>query len=91
VAGRPFEAGALAEYKGPGYAEHLLKNDTPWQRGMRGQLFEQALSQVRAAGGGRSLTWFVAEKPLADYLTEWFEAMRLPIAVEWLPYPARSR
>src|SRR6202034_3792463 len=59
VAGRPVEAGALAEYKGPGYAEHLLKNDAPWLRGMRGQLFEQALSQVRAAGGGRSLTWFV--------------------------------
>jgi hypothetical protein len=58
---------------------------------MRDQLVDQALGQAGAAAGGHSLTWFVAEKPLADYLSEQFKAMGLPITVRWLPYPGRIR
>jgi hypothetical protein len=90
VAGHPFEAGALAEYKGPGYAEHLLKKDFLWRLSMSAELDTQALRQVRAKGG-RSLTWFVEEKPLADYLGEQFRLQALPISVLWLPRRTSTR
>jgi hypothetical protein len=90
VAGRPFEAGALAEYKGPGYAEHLLKKDAPWRFGIAQKLDEQALGQVRSKDS-RSLTWFVEEKSPADYLSDRFDSAELPIKVIWLPWHGRPK
>ena len=90
VAGSPFEAGALAEYKGPGYAAHLLTNDFVWRESMADEVYQQAIRQVRSKGD-RSLTWFIEEKLLADYLKNRFDSRKLPIRVIWLPWPGRQR
>jgi hypothetical protein len=78
-----WETGVLAEYKGPNFAHHLLKNDPVW-RGMEKTLTEQAIRQVQAKGN-RHLIWIVDERPLAAFLTLRFRKLDLPIEVEWLP------
>jgi hypothetical protein len=77
------KSGILAEYKGPGYAKHLLKKDLVWEA-MERKMLKQAYSQVQAKGT-RPLIWFVDEKPLADHLEKEFEPLKLPIDVDWLP------
>ena len=83
------QTGAAAEYKGPGYAEHLLKNDQVW-RGMLPGIDQQAAKQERASAG-RPLIWFVDEKPVADFLRERFQKTHSDILVEYLPMPRRPR
>jgi hypothetical protein len=83
------QTGALAEYKGPMYAKHLSDNDGVWNGNMRRRLILQAEKQNRARGN-RPLIWFVAEKPLADWLERYFEAEKIPIVVDWLPMPGDS-
>jgi len=78
--------GALAEYKGPGFEEHMLKNDIPWQ-GMLTDIMNQSAAQARAAGD-RPITWYFAEKSVADHFREVFAIPgggRENIRVEWVP------
>lgn len=90
VVGIPFAQGALAEYKGPGFAEHMLNNDGVWRFGMRDKLDAQAQHQWDARQG-RTLTWFVEERPLAQYLAKRFEEMRIGIKVVYFPYNKLER
>ena len=79
----------LAEYKGPKYEKHLLKNDGPW-RGMWAGMKNQAKDQVDAKGD-RSLTWFFEEKPVADYVRKEFKKPYPGIVVRWLPWPGKPK
>ena len=82
------QTGALAEYKGPGFEEHMLKDDIPWQ-GMRMDILDQSLAQASAAGD-RPITWYFAEKSVADYFRPIFATAnggRENIRVEWVPMP----
>jgi len=82
------QSGALAEYKGPGYEEHMLKNDGPWQ-GMLAGILNQSKAQASAAGA-RPLEWDFAEKRVADYFRGVFaepDKGRESIRVEWEPMP----
>jgi hypothetical protein len=81
--------GALAEYKGPGYAAHLLADDRIWGW-MLPKLDKQVTTQSLARGS-RPLIWFVDEKPLADFLGKRFHDEGLPISVYWLPMPRHSK
>jgi len=80
--------GALAEYKGPNFEKHMLKNDVPWQ-GMRDDILKQSLAQASAAGD-RPITWYFAEESVADYFRPIFakpNGGRENIRVEWVPLP----
>ena len=84
------QSGALAEYKGPNFEEHFLKNDVPW-KGMLSDMLKQSENQL-AAKGNRSLTWFFEEKSVADKMRTLFETEgteRIGIDVEWLPWPGK--
>jgi hypothetical protein len=78
--------GAVAEYKGPGYEEHMLKGDGPWQGMLRG-ILSQSKAQASAAGD-RPITWYFAEESVADYFRPIFakpNGGRENIDVEWAP------
>ncbi len=82
------QSGALAEYKGPNFEEHYLKNDGPWQ-GMLSGMLKQSADQL-ASKGNRSLTWYFAEKSVADKMRDLFDTEgteRPGIDVKWLPWP----
>lgn len=73
----------LAEYKGPGFLKHMLKNDQPWN-GMFGEMMKQAGRQD-SARQGRRLIWFFAEEPVADFMRKQFKDENLNITVIWAP------
>ncbi len=73
----------IAEYKGPNFEKHMLKNDPPW-KGMFRDMMEQAERQDRARQG-RPLIWFFAEKAVADRMRTAFEDAGLGITVVWAP------
>jgi len=82
------QTGALAEYKGPGYKEHMLKDDGPWH-GMLAGIPSQSKAQAGAAGA-RPIEWDFAEKGVADYFRGVFAEPnkgRENIRVEWEPIP----
>ena len=84
------QSGDLAEYKGPNFEEHYLKDDGPWQ-GMLRKMLKQSADQLEAKGS-RSLTWFFEEKSVADKMRDVFdtkETKRSGIDVEWLPWPGK--
>ena len=86
------QTGALAEYKGPGFEKHMLKGDIPWGN-MRAKIMGQSLAQASAAGA-RPITWYFAEKSVADYFRGVFaepDAGRENIRVEWEPMPGRGQ
>jgi len=79
------KTGILFEYKGPGFSEHLQKQDPPWW-GMYAKIMRQADLQVQARGT-KTLIWFFAEKDVADYFRERFDQeYGDQILVEWAPY-----
>jgi hypothetical protein len=78
------KTGDLAEYKGPNYERQYLSQNGPW-RGMLSKMLLQAQNQI-AAKGDASLTWYFAEKPVADYIRGVFAARGYPIDVEWAPF-----
>lgn len=80
----------LGEYKGPGYAKHILHNDGVWEGGMKRQLISQVDRQERAREG-RRLIWFVDEKPLADWLKSYLRDAHPDIDVEWVPMPGDAQ
>ena len=61
----------LAEYKGPSFAKHLLKDNRVW-RGMVEKLLAQAGRQELASKGW-PIVWFVAKQPLARFLRRAFD------------------
>jgi hypothetical protein len=83
------QTGAAAEYKGPGYAEHMLKEDPVWV-GMLSGIDTQAARQVRATVN-RPLIWFVDEKPLVRFLRARFFEKDYNILVVYLPMPRDAR
>ncbi len=86
------KTGILAEYKGPEYEQHLLKNDPPWW-GMQAQMMIQAEDQVEASrlSGNRPIYWFFAEKTVADYMRGIFKVIYPQIHVIYFPMKDRSR
>jgi hypothetical protein len=83
------QTGALAEYKGPRYERHLLKDGYVW-KGMLEGMIKQARIQDRARGD-RPLIWFVDEKSVARELRGVFSRNELNIYVVWLPMPRHSK
>ena len=80
------QTGILAEYKGPGFEPHMIKNDIPWQ-GMLAKFLKQSLSQEQAAGDTQ-LIWFFAEESVADEMRRVFhdeDKGRERIEVRWHP------
>lgn len=70
-----FEAGALLEAKGPGYATFVKNGEfRSWFRG-QDALLDQALRQSRAANGA-PVTWHVAESKAADAMRALFATDR---------------
>jgi hypothetical protein len=82
------QTGMFAEYKGPGFEAHMLKNDPVWS-GMLSKIKTQSLEQAEATEG-KHLVWYFAEKSVADKITmdfeDWKEG-RERIEVEWAPMP----
>ncbi len=60
------QTGILAEYKGPGYAYHLAKDDVVW-KGQLAQMLDQAKRQIQAAPGKR-LIWFFSERSVYQFM-----------------------
>ncbi len=81
--------GNLAEYKGPGYAEHLLKRDAVWD-GMYAEMIKGAKVQ-RVARGDRHLIWYFSDKSVADYMRKEFDNLKFGIEVEWDHLPEERR
>jgi len=78
--------GVMIEAKGPGFLSMLLKkSDMPWQ-GVESGFLKQANDQLGAAAG-RSIEWYFAEKPVADYVDELFkrDARLSTIKIIYLP------
>jgi hypothetical protein len=83
------------EYKGPGYLDHMMKNDFIWEEKMIPDIYNQSqsLAQVQAARGV-PLTWSFAEEPVADFFREWFgkwKGGREKIDVRYEPMPGGAR
>ena len=81
--------GALGEYKGPGYEEHLLKKDFVWDNMLK-EMLRQATEQSRAAGP-RPLIWFADEKAVVRELRQTFKDNDLKIIVVWMRMPRASK
>lgn len=78
--------GVMIEAKGPGFLRMLLKeSDMPW-RGVQDKFLGQATDQLGAAAG-RSVEWYIAEKPVADYVRFLFALKDIPITVHYVPMP----
>jgi hypothetical protein len=81
--------GILAEYKGPGYAPHLLKDDPAWW-GQLGNMLLQIDAQERARGSHR-LVWFFAEWDTYHFMKKIFAAVYPDVRVVYAPMPRRRR
>ncbi len=76
----------MIEAKGPGYLSMLEKrSDMPW-RGVQNKFLKQANDQIGAAAG-RPIEWYIAEKPVADYVSLLFALRDIPITVRYMPVP----
>jgi hypothetical protein len=84
------QLGWLAEYKGPGFASHLEKDDGVWL-GQRAKMIRQAEDQVEATelAGNRPIYWFFAERSVADKMREDFRKISPLIRVIWFPMKGR--
>jgi len=63
----------------------LKESDMPW-RGVQDKFLGQATDQLGAAAG-RSVEWYIAEKPVADYVRFLFALKDIPITVHYVPMP----
>ena len=77
--------GNVAEYKGPGYLKNFLRQNYVWNQQLIKMLYQADL-QVHAKGA-RHITWFFAEKPVADYMRTVFATIYPEIEVVWHPIP----
>ena len=82
------KTGALAEYKGPGYATHFNKEDFI-SKIMVDDIMRQSYNQI-AAKGPRRLIWYFAERSMADRFRKTFEKDRPSIYVVWRKGPRSS-
>jgi hypothetical protein len=83
------QSGILAEYKGPGYAYHLAKDDPVWDGQLRGML-DQAARQTEAAQG-KPLIWFFSEWNVYQFMEEKY-ADRFPeIKFRYFAMPGQRR
>jgi hypothetical protein len=82
------QTGFLAEFKGPGFEKHLVKNDPVWW-GQQSGMILQAQDQVEASqlAGNRPIYWFFAEKSVADHMAGIFKHISPLIHVIWFPEP----
>jgi hypothetical protein len=78
--------GTLIEAKGFGYSDAMNSGKFyPWN-GMYDDMMDQSERQLEAAKG-RPITWYFAEKDVADRMREVFAKERPGIKVEYLPPP----
>jgi hypothetical protein len=83
------QTGILAEYKGPGYAYHLAKNDPVW-RGQLRCMLDQAERQTEAARG-KSLVWFFSEWSVYRFMKKNYAAEFPEIRFRYFPMPGQRR
>ena len=83
------QTGILAEYKGPGYAYHLAKNDPVWGGQLRGML-DQARRQTEAAQG-KSLIRFFSEWSADQFMEEKYADAFPEIKFRYFPMPGQRR
>jgi hypothetical protein len=74
-----YDATGFIEAKGPGYADNLARNwfDNEWLSAAKRQV---------AAANGVPITWAVAEKPVADYISALFADQFPSIKVVFTPF-----
>jgi hypothetical protein len=83
------QTGILAEYKGPGYAYHLAKDDFVWT-GQLEQMVDQAERQIKAAPGKR-LIWFFAERSVYQFMRKKYGDEFSQIEFRYFPMPGQRR
>jgi hypothetical protein len=83
------ESVAAFEYKGPGFAEHMIKDDVVW-KSMVDRIDKQSNEQLFAQGYTH-LTWCFEEKSVAEFFAERFKDERDQISVVWLPWPGAPK
>ena len=83
------QIGILAEYKGPGYAYHLAKNDPVW-RGQLRCMLDQAKRQTEAAQGKR-LIWFFSEWSVYQFMQEHYAKTFSGMEFRYFPMPGQKR
>lgn len=82
------QTGQPAEYKGPGYAAHLAKNDPVWW-GQLEQMQDQAERQAKAVPD-KTILWFFAERSVYEEMEK--ELSGYPnIRVLHVPMPGHRR
>ena len=84
------ETGILAEYKGPGYEKHFLKDDFIWRDKQLPDMLDQARRQY-AARGNRQLIWFFSDRRVYLYMRSIFASQFPDIQVVYAPMRARKR
>jgi len=83
------QTGVLAEYKGPGYAYHLAKDDFVWN-GQLEQMLDQAQRQIQAAPGKR-LIWFFSERSVYQFMRKNYGDEFPQIEFRYSPMPGQKR
>lgn len=81
--------GILAEYKGPGFAYHLAKQDPVW-RGQLNCMLDQAQRQTDAVQG-KPLIWFFAEWTVYRFMKKEYAEDFPRIQFRYFPMPGQRR